>query len=1016
MLVTVNSCPHCGAPINPGRSGGICAACALGDALSDTTERFDGHELQEEIARGGMGVVYRARQLDPPRDVALKTLLSVGLRSPSALERFRLETRAMASLQHPGILPVYTSGEQDGVPFFTMQLATGGTLAERSAEYAGAWRKLAELVAQLADAVQYAHERGVLHRDLKPGNVLFDEQGRAFVSDFGLAKLAEGGSDLTQTSIMIGTPRYLAPELVAKNGRAATTVSDVWGLGAILYELCAQRPPFEGDSTAALLRRIAEDAPAPLPRETPRDLGVIILKALAKNPAQRYASARELAEDLRRWIGGSPILARPATPLERMKVWTRRNPGLAVSFAVLAATLLVFALVEKRSVTRLQGALAQTQLREVRLQRASGNAGQRFNSLQTIADLTAVWPRRDLATLRTEAAAALALPDLRSSARWPVPHVFVTGTEAFSDDLTHYAFMQGDAFTIFDTASRRVVQAWRHPRASDARDFFFGPGLAWLGVQFADTSLELWPMDTNRAPFSARTTVAFHPAGESFFTVRDQQGLFLTSLVGGGERRILPPPLNHEPLLSDPVGERVFVVTGEPLRGVIARVRDGVTLATIPNPPRHATALDWSADGRWIALADGEPPYTITLHDAGTGEERARFIEHLMPVRKLHFHPASDSFVAVSGGHDLIWRSVEPDGFRVAMPASARALEFSRDGTRLGYCPGDGELGLLDVVASDVFRAWPEPPRDATGAAYTAAFSPDGRWTAVASDKSLRIWDARARRSVAVHPFGPRRAWWSTVFFAPGDPAQILWSVLGGGSWRAELDGSGQLLNPRRLNASADAMVQELADDGRSLVVIDGQGANKRADLWPEGDPGRARLLGRGIPFAGYRLLHGGQTGISTHFSEPDLWLWDAATGARLRSLGLKEPVASEPSPDGRWLLTGTRTEHILWDTAKWVAVARWPSRPGERDVWTPAFSPDSRLLAKASPTGEITVRRVPSGEEVLTLIPPRPLRLQQINFTPDGARLMMLQATGRFYEWDLARLRADLAKLGLGW
>ena len=361
MLVTFNSCPHCGAPINPGRSGGICAACALGDALSDTTERFEGHELQEEIARGGMGVVYRARQLDPPRDVALKTLLSVGLRSPSALERFRLETRAMASLQHPGILPVYVSGEQDGVPFFTMQLATGGTLAERSAEYAGAWRKLAELVAQLADAVQYAHERGVLHRDLKPG--------------------------------------------------------------------------------------------------------------------------------------------------------------------------------------------------------------QRFNSLQTIADLTAVWPRRDLATLRTEAAAALALPDLRSSARWPVPHVFVTGTEAFSDDLTHYAFMQGDAFTIFDTASRRVVQAWRHPRASDARDLFFGSGLAWLGVQFADTSLELWPLDTNRAPFSARTTVAFHPDGESFFTVRDQQGLALAPAGTRGR-------LDANGRVDDPVGDVMYRLRATPVRARSTRDRD----------------------------------------------------------------------------------------------------------------------------------------------------------------------------------------------------------------------------------------------------------------------------------------------------------------------------------------------------------------------------------------------------------------------------------------------------------
>ncbi len=1016
MPVKVTSCPHCGAPLTPERSGGICAACALGDALSDPADRFDGHELQEEIARGGMGVVYRAWQMDPPRDVALKTLLSVGLRSASAQERFRLETHAMASLQHPGILPVYTSGEQDGVPFFTMQLAAGGTLAERSARYVGAWHEIAELVAHLADAVQYAHERGVLHRDIKPGNVLFDEHGRAFVSDFGLAKLAAGGSDLTQTSIMIGTPRYLAPELVAKDGRAATTVSDVWGLGAILYELCAQRPPFEGDSTAALLRRIAEDEPAPLPRETPRDLAVIVRKALAKDPGQRYASARELAEDLRRWIEGQPILARPATPLERVTAWARRNPGLAVAFALLATTLLVFALVEKRSVTRLQGALAQTQLREVRLQRASGKAGQRFNSLPTIANLAAAWPRRDLATLRTEAAAALALPDLRSAARWPVPQVFVTGTEAFSDDLTRYAFMQGDAFTIFDTASRRVIHAWPHPRASAARDFFFGPGLAWLGVGFDDSSLELWPMDTNRAPFSARTTVAFHPDGESVFTVRDQQGLFLTSLAGGGERRILPPPLNQDPLLSDPVGERVFVVRSDPWRGVIARVRDGVTLATIPNLSRRVTASDWSADGRRIALANGEPPYTITLYDTETGAEQARFVEHLMPVRKLHFHPASDSFVAVSGGHDLIWRSVEAGGFRVGIPASARALEFSRDGTRLGYSPGDGELGLLEVVASDVFRAWPEPPRDETGAAYTAAFSRDGRWTAVASDKSLRVWDARTRRTVAVHTFGPGLAWWSTVFFSPNDPAQILWSVLGSGGWQGELDRSGQLVNPRRLSASADAMVQELADDGRSLVVIDGQCTNKRAELWPEGDPTRARLLGRGIPFAGYRLLPGRQVGISTHFSEPDIWLWDAATGKRLRSLGLKEPVASEPSPDGRWLLTGTRTEHILWDTSKWLPVARWPSRPGERDVWTPAFSPDSRLLAKASPTGEITVRRVPSGEEVLTLIPPRPLRLQQINFNADGTHLMMLQATGRFYEWDLARLRADLNKLGLGW
>lgn len=392
--------------MSPGRSGSICAACALGDVLNEVGERFDGHELLEEIARGGMGVVYRARQTDPGREVALKTLLGISQDSASARERFRLEARAMANLHHPGILPVYACGEQDGVPFFTMQLATGGTLAERRSRYKGAWRDAAALIADLADAVHHAHEHGVLHRDIKPGNILFDETGRGFVSDFGLAKLAEGDPSLTRSSAMLGTPRYLAPELVSKDVGAATTASDIWGLGAMLFELCAQRPPFDAESTAALLRRIAEDNPAPLPRETPRDLGVIVFMAMAKNPAARYPSARELAEDLRRWLMGQPIQARPATIWEKIEAWGRHNPGLAASLAILAATLLVFALAEARNVSRLRVALAETQLREVRLRRASGQSGQRVESLQALSKLADEWPRKNLEPVRTEVVAA----------------------------------------------------------------------------------------------------------------------------------------------------------------------------------------------------------------------------------------------------------------------------------------------------------------------------------------------------------------------------------------------------------------------------------------------------------------------------------------------------------------------------------------------------------------------------------------------------------------------------------
>ncbi len=351
---------------------GRCPVCLLAEAFAPPREngtlgQIGEFELIEEIARTGMSVVYRARQAKPERVVALKTVRGAELESPAALARFRQEVRAMADLGHPGILPVFTFGEQDGVPYFTMKFAAGGTLADRLPGYAGKWREIADLIANIADAVQHAHARAVLHRDLKPGNILFDESGQAFVSDFGLAKLLHGtDSNLTLTTAVLGTPYYIAPEIAARDSRAATTLSDVWSLGVILYELLAQRRPFDGDSIPATLRAITDTAPAPLrtrnharsatasssqpaiaghgvaplPDPPPRDLAVIAMKALAKDPTRRYASANALAEDLRRWLAGRPIFARPVSPLESTALWARRNPLLAMITA-LAAVLLI---------------------------------------------------------------------------------------------------------------------------------------------------------------------------------------------------------------------------------------------------------------------------------------------------------------------------------------------------------------------------------------------------------------------------------------------------------------------------------------------------------------------------------------------------------------------------------------------------------------------------------------------------------------------------------------------------
>jgi serine/threonine protein kinase len=396
--------------------------------------RVSGYDLLEEIARGGMGIVYRARQLDPRRTVALKMLLPHQLGSPEMAERFRLEVRALTELEHPAILPVHQMGEHDGLPFFTMKLATGGTLAQRKAQLAGDWRSIAELMAILGDAVQFAHERGVLHRDLKPGNILFDDQGRPYVSDFGLAKLVSDDSDLTRSVDFLGTPHYVAPEVAIRSARQATTASDIYSLGAIFYELLTGHPPFEAESVVALLKKIAEEEPVPPSRRAavkvirnqdsvisetsarrsttdhwplitdysktvPRDLEVICLKCLAKEPSRRYASARELADELRRWLAGKPISARPITPAARFLKWVKRNP---VTFTL--SLLLVLAVAGSgfglaRSKVKLEKALAASRsslreslLAQARFQRGTGRVGQRFQTIELLGSAARLFP------------------------------------------------------------------------------------------------------------------------------------------------------------------------------------------------------------------------------------------------------------------------------------------------------------------------------------------------------------------------------------------------------------------------------------------------------------------------------------------------------------------------------------------------------------------------------------------------------------------------------------------------
>jgi WD40 repeat protein len=1063
-------CTRCGKPLVEARLEGVCPACLWTDIFSEPVDAgsadapgaktvapiglvpIPGHEVREEIARGGMGIVYRARQLEPSRTVALKMLLPHQSGSEQMRARFRMEIQAVTGLEHPAILPVYQVGEQDGLPWFTMKLAGGGSLAARRAEFAGNWRAIAELVATLADAVQFAHERGVLHRDLKPGNILFDEAARPFVSDFGLAKVIGTDSDLTRSVDFLGTPHYAAPEVAAGSARHATTASDLYSLGAILYELLAGRPPFEAEGIPALLRKIAEEEPRPVAiydlrftnggqegdarvnrkskivNPVPRDLQVICLKCLAKEPARRYAAVRDLADDLRRWLDGRPILARPATRLERVRSWARRNPALATVSGLLVVALalgglglwernrkLERALLEtQRAQAEAQTNLRQSLIAQARALRQSGRAGRRGEALKATAAATKIQPGLDA---RNEAAAALATTDIEFLRSLPRYYANALSTVDFAPEFDSYLSGSTNGFVLRSAEDGRVLREFPAPDGSPGHQPRFSPDGNWFFGVHASGVAEVWSLDApqpawHRQPATGQRAVgAIRSDGGALAFADANRAILLRALPTGIERRVASPAGEVLHLAFSPDGLRLATV-----RGQRVEVLDVASGRAIWQDTNAATVAEpaWSHDGALLAFASGAAT-DIVLVRADDGARAGLLRAHGLAPRWLAFHP-EDRLLA-SAGQDRLLRlwDVASGAELVQASAAPRVLRFSNDGRRLAFAPEHLGCALFDLTGSEVWRELLGRPGGAPRASVPR-LSASGRWIASVDAQEARLWDTSAGREVAALPLGADS---SARALVTADGREWILGSRASGFARYRLP-SDDPVNPAKMEPG------EALDGARKVAVFelgprDSQWVVERTEekqivLWPEGRRNRERVLATVERLNGACFSPDGRWLCLLTGPGPGVSIWDVAAGRKAADLPFRRHADAQFSPDGRWLLTGTDAEYRLWSAGDWQPDRAWPSELGGRTAGVIAYSPDGRFVALAHGANGVQLRDARDYAELVRLVPPMALSLEAIGWSPDSTRLYVQQAGHRICHWSLPELRGELAKLGLDW
>jgi WD40 repeat protein len=882
----------------PGPTNGSCPGI--------TARSFGDFEILGELGVGGMGVVYRARQVSLNRLVALKMIRSGAWATEAEAVRFRNEAEAAAALDHPHIVSVYEVGHAQGQLYYAMRLIEGWSLAEDLSRFRGEPRRAARLMATVARAVHHAHQRGVLHRDLKPSNILVDRDGVPHVTDFGLAKRLEGGLSLTQTGALVGTPGYMAPEQTGGERGPVSVASDVYSLGAVLYALLAGRPPFRGANVLEVLEQTRNHEPSSLSAENgrvDRDLETICRKCLEKDPGRRYSSAQALAEDLERWLEGKPIEARRPTRTRRLWLWSRRHPSLAVLGAAVAVLVPLL-----------------------------------------------------IATLGT---AVVIVGGERDDARAQRERVSEqherTRENLYAADmgLAHRAWLQGNM-----TELNRLLDQWRpEPEQSDLRDF------AWRFLDSLRRGDTPTPPAREQAHQGAVYRLAFSPDGRTLASA-GKDGTVRLQTAGRQPVILCGHTADVNWVAFDWEGKRLATASDDGT----ARVWDAASgrqllCMTVPDPGLEVVAAEFTPDGSALLTADGPPQ----ADKPGDGHVRSwQLPSGTSPGPPLIRMPSRIEGLAVAP--DAVHVAVVTKDGRVEVAdiraqrvrfhldldvgegfQQASCVAYSPDGRSLAFGDRSGNVRLLWAADGKQEALY---TFEGGGAMEAVAFAPDGRTLAACGHHGrVRLWDLRTgipRRKLDCEDV---RLWCLT--FSPdgrtllvgGDDGVIRsWDL-----WETPV--------PQYLPAPAgDVVSLALTPDGATLAVATNMGL---VSFWDPASlserPGLSRLEHRWP--GGYCLVFAADGKVLGVLTPQKLCLWDPNGPPADRRAGGGEgflpralPPAGAPGVDGlppgvavAALGRGRRTRSADWGRRRALVLCRLVRRrhdPGRDAAQAGATSP----------------------------------------------------------------------------